>query len=371
MKFRHIYSMCLLAVIALVSTSTALAAAPGTKHPVLGIYYFDGWADPTSANFHMHGLTGQFAAREPLSGWYDNSARLVHQQIVWAHRALLNFFVFDWYDTSSDANSSDKTLNSALGYFIKDEHKLGMKYALLYVNNGSFSIAPSKWKAQCRAWVHDFFVDRNYQTIDGMPLIVVFSAEDMDKTWSTPQGVAGAWSTLQSEAKKAGLPGVFVACCALPGPQYGWSDISRLAKEGYSGFTGYNYPGMSGTLKGENAYAIIQQGSISIFNDFTKGSTLPYIPVVMTGWDPRPWKETDFWYKRSPQQLAQLVTSTLDWWLASPGVRPVANTPVILLEAWNELGEGSFIVPTKGDGYSYSTALRSAVTRWDRSHNVR
>ncbi len=362
-------NLCIVTILALASTQAWAGSEPAhIDRPEVGVYYFDGWADPTEHNFHMNGLAGQFANREPLSGWYDNSDKIVHQQIVWARKADINFFVFDWYDTSRDGNLSDQTLNSALHRFVHDRRKLGMKYALLYVNNGAFSIPPDKWQGQCDAWVHQYFVDKNYERVSGKPLLVVFSAGDMEKAWKDGPGVKSAWNTLQETAKRAGLPGVYVACCALPGPQYGWTDIAHLATEGYSGFTGYNYPGMSGTVKGGNPYSIITQGSLTIFNSFAKRSKLPYIPVVMTGWDPRPWKETDFWYRRSPAQVAALLTSTLDWWIANPNVRPSAHQPLILMEAWNELGEGSYIVPNKGDGYSYVDAIARALTNWSTLH---
>ncbi len=358
------------AILFLISPLITRAASPymQIQTPRVGIYYFDGWADPTTANFHMHGLVGSFASREPLNGWYDNSAKSVHQHVAWARRAHINFFVFDWYDTSRDGNASDKTLNSALHLFVHDRQKLGMKFALLYVNNGPFSIPKAKWQAQCNAWVKKYFTNKNYERINGKPLLVVFSAGDMEKTWQGGQGVKQAWDTLQQTALQAGLPGVYVACCALPGPQFGWTDIGQLATEGYSSFTGYNYPGMSGTVKGSNPYSIIAKGSIDIFNSFADRSKLPYIPVVMTGWDPRPWNETDFWYRRSPAQVARLITSTLNWWLTTPRVRPISNRPLILLEAWNELGEGSYIVPTRGEAYSYLNATGKALATWTAQH---
>jgi hypothetical protein len=35
--------------------------------------------------------------------------------------------------------------------------------------------------------------------------------------------------------------------------------------------------------------------------------------------------------------------------------------PVVLLEAWNELGEGAYVLPTDKDGYSYDQAIARAV----------
>jgi len=71
-----------------------------------------------------------YPQREPLSGWYDDTAEVVHRQVVDARSAGIDFFLFDWYDLDRAENTTDKTLNSALALFKADRKKRGMKYAL-------------------------------------------------------------------------------------------------------------------------------------------------------------------------------------------------------------------------------------------------
>jgi len=65
------------------------------------------------------------------------------------------------------------------------------------------------------------------------------------------------------------------------------------------------------------------------------------------------------WYSRTPAELAQFISDSIDWTAANPQLRPEAapTPPLVLIEAWNELGEGSYIVPTKGIGTTYSDAI--------------
>src|SRR6184192_574971 len=42
-------------------------------------------------------------------------------------------------------------------------------------------------------------------------------------------------------------------------------------------------------------------------------------------------------------------------------VEPAPAPPVILIEAWNELGEGAYVLPTKEDGYRDGQAIAKAV----------
>ena len=50
-------------------------------------------------------------------------------------------------------------------------------------------------------------------------------------------------------------------------------------------------------------------------------------------------------------------------WMRTPKMRvePPRVPPVVLLEAWNELGEGGYLLPTDGDGYRYGQAVASAL----------
>jgi len=90
----------------------------------------------------------------------------------------------------------------------------------------------------------------------------------------------------------------------------------------------------------------------------------------MSGWDPRPWNETEpstgdlMWYSRTPQDVATFVGDAISWVQANPTFRvePAPTPPVVLIEAWNEFGEGSYILPTVGYGASYGNALAAMLT---------
>jgi hypothetical protein len=105
----------------------------------LGAFYFDGWSGPLT-NFHFQGLANSpYQGREPLSGWQDNSACAVEQQLAWAHAFGLSFFVFDWYFNASVVDPGED-LNSAFKITRALPNRHGMQYAILYVNQDPFII---------------------------------------------------------------------------------------------------------------------------------------------------------------------------------------------------------------------------------------
>jgi len=134
-----------------------LLSAPGGSGsaPVpiarIGMNYFDGWSGPL-ANFHFNGLirpgqNGQYAGREPLSGWRDDSPAAMKAALEWAKEDGIDFFEFDWFYPPPDP-----ILNTALANYrsLADHHGVG--YSLLYVNIDPFVVPNQEWQSVVDGW---------------------------------------------------------------------------------------------------------------------------------------------------------------------------------------------------------------------------
>jgi hypothetical protein len=102
----------------------------------------------------------------------------------------------------------------------------------------------------------------------------------------------------------------------------------------------------------------------AIWTQVSLSSPLPFIPVAVDGQDGRPWNEWNYWFSRSPQNVSGFVSAAINWAQANPSLRPEPPpTPLlVLIEAWNELGEDGILVPTVGDGSGYGDALGAMLT---------
>jgi hypothetical protein len=165
------------------------------------------------------------------------------------------------------------------------------------------------------------------------------------------------------------LPGVFLVGGVYVDHGFDWGRLSGLLSRGrYDAVTQYAYPGAPGVRSGERSYRQLMASAEQSWDRFAEASPIPYIPDVMAGWDPRPWNERVdgrlFWYRRTPSRFEQFVRDSLRWSAANPGaVVRGERRPLVLIEAWNELGEGSYIVPTVGTCHSYGRALARALGR--------
>lgn len=85
------------------------------------------------------------------------------------------------------------------------------------------------------------------------------------------------------------------------------------------------------------------------------------------GWDSRPWNETPFfWSDNTPQKFRELCRRAKALMDASPGSGPEKRTAIFC--CWNEFGEGHYIEPTRGYGFSYLDVIREVFCEGPREH---
>ena len=324
----------------------------------LGAYFFDGWTGPLT-NFHFAGLPfGPFQDRQPVTGWQDNFNCSIEKEIVLARNFGVNFFVFDWY-FNAEANDPGENLNSGIDIMhgLTDRH--GMEYAILYVNSSPFIAGLADWSATVNEWLN-YMTDSAYLRINGKPALFIIDVNQMVQTFGSDAGVQAALQQLQSAAQSQGLPGVYVIGGFWPGSTTGFSTSQN---DGYDAICYYNYPGGPPAVSGENPFSALSQFGHWTWDQAAQYSPLPFIPVAMAGWDPRPWNEGTIWYDRSPQDFATLVGDAISWANANPSLRLEGRSvpPLVMIEAWNEIGEGSHFIPTAGEGASYGDALAAML----------
>lgn len=351
-----------LVVLSLTFSLTAHSQEPRAK---AGAYYFDGWTG--TYPFHItERLTTEFFDREPVWGWRDDSLEIVEQQIDYAADNGLSFFAFDWYYPEGPEKKSP--LNTGLELYLTAKNKSRLEFCLLAVNHGGFIIRPADWDVLTDIWM-ELLKDPMHLKVDGKPLLIFFSGHGLVKEFGGPEKLKEAFGTLRKKARDAGLDGVTIAACTSPGPKDNTDSHRTLAKAGYDILTGYNYHRYwtDGTDRIQ-AFKWLVEGHALAWSIFADKNVLPYIPVVTTGWDRRPWEDPnkpethEFYYPdRTHVQVADFVEKSVQWLDDNPDKTPEER--LILLYAWNENGEGGYLTPTKSQGDVYLKAISDVLRK--------
>jgi hypothetical protein len=350
----------------------APAPAASQHKARLGAYYFDGWSGPLTSG-HFQGLPlGPYQDRQPLSGWQDNSTCAVEQQLATAHNFGIDFFVFDWYFNVQAADPNGN-LNSALQmtHALADRH--GMQYAILYVSDPAFFVGPTSWSSAVTEWV-GYMADPDYVLINGEPALFVLNVGEVRKEFGTSAAVSAALQQLRAAAQAQGLRSVYiVGGFGTPSGTLGQESLDDgflgAQQDGYDAVAFYGYPFAPTPVNGMLPFSSLSAAGQWTWNEALLHSALPFIPTAMAGWDPRPWNETEpttgdlMWYSRAPQDVSTFVQDAITWTASDPQLRPELSPtpPLVLIEAWNEFGEGSHVLPTEGDGTTYGDAIAAML----------
>ena len=296
----------------------------------------------------------EFPDREPIWGWRDDSLEIMERQIDLAADHGLAYFAFCWYwhDDNQALNKEairDDPKNTSLELFLKARNNHRMKFCLLIANHSGFEINGAENWERAGEFLMPYLSHEQYLTVDGKPLIIIFKNDGTDE-----DGLAA----MQENARKEGLPGL-----AIAGNRYGsvW--------EGFTHST--HYAVAPGWNEGSEAHPYSELVEANKRNWI--GSTqLPYIPIVTCGWDKRPWEGPDglyyypgkpeSWYypDRTPEQFGEFLQDAVTWMDYHPS--QTTKERIVIIYAWNELGEGGYIAPTLGDPQGeYLKAVRSVA----------
>ncbi len=322
--------------------------APKSDYDV-GVYYFPGWF-----NYSRWSVLNDYPERSPVLGYYrEGEPEVADWHIKWMAEHGINFIIYDWY-----WNNGSRSLEHALhnGLFNADLRNQ-MKFCLLWANhNPEGTSSEDDLIKVTQYWLDNYFLRPEYYKIDGKPVMVIFAPRRFTDDIGV-EAVKRSFEKMRRMCQEKGLPGLYLVACSGPSP----NDIKLIDDAGYDAISGYNYPsaGTNGELRAP--YDVNIKGYEGIWKSIAKSSTLRYIPVTDPGWDSRPWHGANAMVRtdKAPykfEKMLDLAKQFVDTEHAKE------QRKVVFVEAWNELGEGDAIEPTRDWGFGYLDAIRRVFT---------
>lgn len=316
--------------------------APGRPPPTVGCYYFPGhfsaarWS-PMKA----------FGRPKPLLGYYrDALPEVLEWQNEWAAESGVRFWIFDWYYDLHSGRVSGH--NAALDKgFLNARNRDRLAFCVMWCNEGRGALPPytdAQLVRMAGTLGKRYFAQPNYFRIGGRPVVFI------SRPYRFIDGPGKHFRDLQDRlAQAAGLE---------PGRRIFWvanapERLAECAETGFDAVSAYNYAGANlpaNQLRG--TYRAMTDGYEAIWKRIAKTSPLPYIPPVSPGWDSRPWYGPKAMVRTgaTPTGFDDMCRRVL------PYVNPELN--LVVVECWNEFGEGSYIEPTEHWRFGWLDVLR-------------
>jgi hypothetical protein len=307
----------------------------------VGVYYFPGWG-----RWGSWEPIARFPERRPVLGWYqEGSPEVADWHIKWAVEHGITFFCYDWYWTQGL-----RRLEHALhqGYF-QARYRHLLKFCLLWANHfGPGEHSPEDNVRVCQYWLDNYLRRPEYFKIGGRPLLVIFSVHSLYRDLGI-EGTRQAIELWHRMTREAGVGELLVAGCGWP------ANLAQMKEMGFDAVTGYNWPSCG--VEGRNFVPYIEVARKQFdlwWMPMAQAKLMPVLVPTSPGWDARPWHGARAFVltDRTPQAFEEHLR------LAKRFVEETGQPKVVLVEAWNEWGEGSYCEPHKEFGFGHLDAVR-------------
>jgi len=322
---------------------------PVTPQPdmLVGAYYFPGWSDPS----RWYCIKANEDVQHPLLGYYPEGDPLAADwHIKWALEHGVSFFAFDHYILQGS-----ERLEAALADgLLKSRFIDKFRFCLNWCNHAPVETQTREEFEQFAELVVDkYLAHPSYLKIDDRPVVMILSGYSFVKNLGV-EGARDAFSLLNRRCEQAGLPDAYLVFCE--GNIMGEQAVKDSFAAGAEAFCLYNYPyaGTDQTGPGEYAEAsyehLVEQG-LGLWKHWRGITDGRFWPTVMPGWDRRPWlRDRDLVRTGSTPELFKRSLSL---------AREHVNADrIVMIEAWNEWGEGSILEPSVEYGAAYLQQVR-------------
>ena len=317
-------------------------------------------------------FAGHYQPKQPLWGYeMDNDPKVVERWIDTAVEHGVNTFIYDWY-WFMDGPYLESALNDG---FLKARNRDRMNFYIMWANH---TVAKNYWN--CHRYgdddsvlfsptvdrdnfrtiadriIRQYFVQPNYLKIDNCPVMAIFDYGQLVQSFGSAAETAKALDWFRDEAVKAGFDGIHFQMNPGGGYHLSESETQRLAglidTLGINSIAFYNMGGFDPDYLRHGAEAM------KIREEWDDAFDIPVFPTVSIGWDdtPRfPAKGADdvTRFHNTPVSFGAFLDEAKSYADRHPD-----QPKMVVINAWNEWVEGSYLLPDRLNGFGYLETVR-------------
>ena len=329
---------------------------------------------------------GHYQPRVPLWGYaQDNDPIAWEKKINAATDHGVNVFIFDWYWYGGKPFLEEAVDKG----FLQAKNNGKAKFYLMWANHDADGHLwnPYQYTNRTVLWpgaadwpnfklvvdrvINQYFKHPSYFKIDGQPVFSIYSLTDLVKGFTNITETRKALDYFRAEVKKAGFPGLHLQGIGhgmetpflLGGKDGGRLTEGRSVNQivsdlGLDSVTMYNWCASSGLQD----YLRYGERAVALRSKWDATLKVPFFPCTSVGWDNSPrlldaGKESIIHLHSTPASFAAYLQKAKDYADQHP-----QQKKLIIINAWNEWVEGSYLEPDMLWGYGYLEAVKKVMT---------
>jgi hypothetical protein len=289
---------------------------------------------------------------------------VMDKEITYAKKAGLDYWAFVYYD-NPDWPEADK-YNYGLRRYLASKNKNDLNFCLDL--QGPHLGKKEKWPETVQEIIEFFSMPTYQKVLADRPLVYMFYVHTFEENFSADDGAKEALSHLKDKAIEAGLGEPYVVAQVFD-PAEGADYIDRIGFDAIGAYSAQSDPNY--LQKKEYPYSDLAKINKKHWQGcLDQGKEV--VPLINAGWDVRPrWWDKElmelysgqhvpYFTQPNPSELAAHIDSAIKWLTAN---QDKARANAILIYAWNENDEGSWLVPTLAEGSARLDAIKKVLNK--------
>ncbi len=277
-----------------------------------------------------------------------DSTEVIEQEIDFAHAGGLDYWIFLFHNAEDWRAGKN---NYGLSHYLASKKKAQLGFCLMVLP------APAESWERLIGVLLEQLKEPSYQTLaDGRPLVYLLFWDtygDPERYWGDLTTGRKMIESLRQRVIQAGYKNPYLVDLSMQ-VDLAVRYSEAMGIDAIGAYANWCY----------GAYQDLAARNRRFWEE-CKNTGKQTVPLVNAGWDPRPryesehahiYGETRDWTEQpTPDELANHLDSALDWVDENP---QSCEADTVMIYAWNETDEGSWLLPTLAEGSARLDAIR-------------
>ncbi|MGD0091755.1 MAG: LamG-like jellyroll fold domain-containing protein [Planctomycetota bacterium] len=299
--------------------------------------------------------------RTPALGLYaQENPEVSDWETKWAVEHGVSFFIYCWYRTSQGGPVQTQFSSAIHDALFKSKFVDKMKFTIMWENQNRGKAGVSDEKDLLANllpfWMENYFKHPSYLKVDNKPLLFIYRPEFLVQDLCSAENVVQALEKMRQACRENGFAGLYIL------GEYRGLDpkaLKLMKQLGLDYTFAYcwhiqNNPTPEQAIQTQMQYIQKTQGL----------RILPQVVTVSQAWSG--WSDEGSIWKIPPREYETLLRKAKDFITALPPQE--LGSRLLLLDNWNEWGEGHYIAPYREFGFGYLDAVRKVFSTAPEPH---
>lgn len=299
--------------------------------------------------------------RMPALGLYDQkNPEIADWETKWAIEHGVSFFIYCWYRTKQGCPVETMFSSAIHEAFFKSRFRDKMKFTIMWENQrrGKAGVDNEKdlFDNLFPFWMETYFKHPSYLKVDNKPVLFIYRPDYLIHDLGGEAAVKTALDKMRERAKQAGFDGLSIL------GEYRGVDPAVLNLFKRLGLD-YTFAYCWHVQHSPPPEIVIHTQLASITQTESLG-ILPQVITVSQAWSG--WRDEGSIWKLPPADFKKLLQRVKPIIERQP--KGSLGNRMLLLDNWNEWGEGHYIAPYREYGFGYLDAVREVFGKRATPH---